>query len=188
MFLEFRWFFYDPKNVGNLISGSTAFSKRSFVHLEVLGSSGKVVKNLALVKNPPANVGNPGDAGSIPGWGRSPGVGNGNPLQYSCLENPTEKPEGAGGYSPWACKELDTTEQLSTHSSQWSMSILPWNWRETYMWFWPFQVCHYPQGKDGKMQPAKSWEPMSKEKNRERDGIAFLWDEVFLVGSPLKGQ
>ena len=41
IFLKFPWFFYDPKNVGNLISGSTAFSKHSFVHLEVLGSSGK---------------------------------------------------------------------------------------------------------------------------------------------------
>ena len=37
------------------------------------------------VKNPPANA---EDAGSIPGTGRSPGEGNGNPLQYSCLENP----------------------------------------------------------------------------------------------------
>ena len=50
------------------------------------------------------------DAGSIPGWGnRSPGEGNGNPLQYSCLENPTD------GRSWWAtapqgCKELDTSE------------------------------------------------------------------------------
>ena len=33
---------------------------------------------------------NAGDPGSILGWGRSPGEGNGNPLQYSCLENPTE--------------------------------------------------------------------------------------------------
>ena len=32
-----------------------------------------------------------GDPGSIPGWGRSPGEGNGNPLQYSCLENPTDR-------------------------------------------------------------------------------------------------
>ena len=41
-----------------------------------------------MVKNPPANA---GDAGSIPGSGRSPGGGNGNPLQYSCLENPTDR-------------------------------------------------------------------------------------------------
>ena len=38
----------------------------------------------SVVKNPPANA---GDVGSIPGLGRSPGKGNGNPLQYSCLEN-----------------------------------------------------------------------------------------------------
>ena len=40
------------------------------------------------VKNPPANA---GDTGSIPGWGRTPGEGNGNPLQYSCLENPMDR-------------------------------------------------------------------------------------------------
>ena len=37
------------------------------------------------------SVCNAGDLGSIPGWGRSPGEGNGNPLQYSCLENPTDR-------------------------------------------------------------------------------------------------
>ena len=42
----------------------------------------------SVVKNLPANA---GDAGSIPGLGRSPGVGNGNPLQYSCLENPMDR-------------------------------------------------------------------------------------------------
>ena len=40
-----------------------------------------------MVKNPSANAGDLRDAGSIPGLGRSPGVGNGTPLQYSCLEN-----------------------------------------------------------------------------------------------------
>ena len=42
-----------------------------------------------MVKNPPANAGDVRDAGSIPGSGRSPGGGHGNPLQHSCLENPT---------------------------------------------------------------------------------------------------
>ena len=42
----------------------------------------------SLVKNPPANAGDGGDAGSIPGLGRSPGGGNGNPLQYSFLDKP----------------------------------------------------------------------------------------------------
>ena len=58
-----------------------------------------------MVKNPPANA---GDMGLIPGLGRSPREGNGNPLQYSCLENPVDK----GAW--WAtvhgvAKELDIT-------------------------------------------------------------------------------
>jgi len=41
-----------------------------------------------VVKNPPPSAGDVRDAGSVPGWRRSPGGGHGNPLQYSCLENP----------------------------------------------------------------------------------------------------
>ena len=44
-----------------------------------------------MVKNPPASAGDTVDVGSIPGSGRSPGGGNGNPLPYSCLENPTNR-------------------------------------------------------------------------------------------------
>ena len=44
-----------------------------------------------MVKNPPANAGDARDAGSLPGSGRSPGEGNGNPLQYCCLENPLDR-------------------------------------------------------------------------------------------------
>ena len=44
-----------------------------------------------MVKNPPANAGDTRDVGLIPGWGSSPGVGNGNPLQFSCLENPMDR-------------------------------------------------------------------------------------------------
>ena len=51
-----------------------------------LGFPGKMV-----VKNPPANAEDAGDMGSIPGSGRSPGGGNGNPLQYSCLDNPMDR-------------------------------------------------------------------------------------------------
>ena len=43
-----------------------------------------------VVKNPPANAGDIRDASSNPGLGRSPGGGRGNPLQYSCLENPMD--------------------------------------------------------------------------------------------------
>ena len=44
-----------------------------------------------MVRNPPANSGDKGDAGLIPGSRGSPGEGNGNPLQYSCLENPMDR-------------------------------------------------------------------------------------------------
>ena len=49
----------------------------------------------------------------IPGLGRSPAGGHGNPLQYSCLENPHGQ-RRLVGYSPWERKESDMTEQLST--------------------------------------------------------------------------
>jgi len=45
----------------------------------------------SVVKNLPANAGATGDMGLIPGSGRSPGEGNGNPLQYACLENPMDR-------------------------------------------------------------------------------------------------
>ena len=47
-----------------------------------------------MVKNLPANAGNTRDVGTIPGLGRSLGVGNGNPLQYSCWDSPMEEPGG----------------------------------------------------------------------------------------------
>ena len=46
---------------------------------------------MLVVKNPPANAGDIRDVDSIPGSGRSPGEGNGNPLQYSCLGNPMDR-------------------------------------------------------------------------------------------------
>ena len=51
---------------------------------------------------------NAGGPGSIPGSGISPGEGNGNPLQYSCLENSMVQ-RSLEGYSPWDDEELDTT-------------------------------------------------------------------------------
>ena len=61
-----------------------------------------------------------GDLGSIPGLGRYPGGGHGNPLQYSCLEN-SHGQRSLAGYNLWDCKELDMTEQLSPHTQ---LSIL----------------------------------------------------------------
>ena len=58
-----------------------------------------------------------GDQGSIPGSGRFPGGGHGNPLQYSCLENPHGW-RSLAGYSPWGLKELDTIEELNAAQRQ----------------------------------------------------------------------
>ena len=49
------------------------------------------VASLVVLKNLPASAGDAGDAGCIPGLGRSPGEGNGNPLWCSCLENPMDR-------------------------------------------------------------------------------------------------
>ena len=62
---------------------------------------------------------NVGDLGSLSGLGRSPGGGNGNSLQYSCLENPHGQ-RSLAGYSPWCHKESDTTKQLSTAQSSYT--------------------------------------------------------------------
>ena len=67
----------------------------------------------AVVKNPPASARDGRDMGSIPGSERSPGVANGNRLQYSCLENSMDR---GAGYRSWACRESDMTEQLSRHA------------------------------------------------------------------------
>ena len=57
-----------------------------------------------VVKSPPASGGDLGDAGSVPGLGRFPGRGNGNPLQYSRLDNPIDRGIHGG------LKELDRTK------------------------------------------------------------------------------
>ena len=69
----------------------------------------------SVVKNPSANVEDPGDGGSIPGSGRSPEEGNDNPRQYSCLGNS----KGRGAWRAivhGVAKEWDTTELLSTEA------------------------------------------------------------------------
>ena len=60
-----------------------------------------------MVKYPPAKA---GDVGFIPEWERSPGRGNDNPLQYSCLGE-FHGQRSLAGYSPWGHKEADMTEE-----------------------------------------------------------------------------
>ena len=91
VFLEFSCFFFDPTDVGNLISGSSAFSKSSLyicrfsLHVLLKPSLGDFEHYLARMGFPggsggKASVPEAGDPGSIPGSERSPGEGNGNPL------------------------------------------------------------------------------------------------------------
>ena len=64
-----------------------------------------------MLKNPPANAGDAGDGGSIPGSERSHGGGNGNPLQYYCLKNSMDR--GAWQATVYGVAESDTTDQYT---------------------------------------------------------------------------
>ena len=91
------------------------------VYAQVVGLLGHMVawaSQVALVvKNLPANAGDIRDVGLIPGQGRCPGGDHGSPLRYSCLENPHGQ-RSLAGYSPWGCKDLDTTE-VTAHVHAW---------------------------------------------------------------------
>ena len=88
----------------------------------------------SMVKNSLANV---GDMGLIPGWGRSPGEGNGNPLQYSCLENPMNRAVW------WATVHRVAKNQtwLSTHTHTHTHTH-PWAWGSLCF----FSVSRFPNG------------------------------------------
>ena len=86
-----------------------------------------------VVKNLPASAGDVRDPGSIPGWGRSPREGNGDPLQHSCLENSMDRGASAG----YRAAESDTTEQVSTQYMNRVEGTVERQWR---------QPSHCPQG------------------------------------------
>ena len=79
-----------------------------------------------VVKKLPINNGNTRDMGLIPGWGRSPGRGHGNPLQCPCLEN-THGQRSLAGYSPYGHKESDMTE-VSEQACTWDFSSQDRDW------------------------------------------------------------
>ena len=92
---------------------------------------------------------NAADLGSIPGLGRCPGGGHGNPRQYFCLEIPHGQ-RCLVGYSPWDHKESDTTEWLSTAH----LFYKGWNgvgggrkaqWESTYVYLWLIHVNVWPK-------------------------------------------
>ena len=84
------------------------------------------------VKNPSANAGDVRDTGSIPELGRSPGEGNGNPLQYSCLENPMKR-EARWATAHRVTKSRTRLKQLSTYTCTHNSTYLTelfWEWHE----------------------------------------------------------
>ena len=89
-------------------SKSNNYHLFSAMHLYKRLSVRPVSQVVLLVKNLPANAGDIRDVGSIPGLGRSPREGNGNLLQYSCLENPMDR--GASGAAVHSLAESDRTE------------------------------------------------------------------------------
>ena len=122
-----------------------------------------------MVKNPPANAGDAKDTNSIPGSGRSPGEGNGNPLQYSCLDNPMDR--GAWRATVLGIAKSQTRlKQLSTQHThmgskvgfpggsdskkiclQWRRPAFnPWVWRRKWQ---PLPVS-LPRGFHGQRSPA----------------------------------
>ena len=84
-------------------------------HLHSIIQSIGAFQVVLVWKNLPANAVDARDADLIPGSGRSPGAGNGNPLRSSCLGNSIDK-RSLVGYSPWGCNELATTQHTHTHT------------------------------------------------------------------------
>ena len=90
------------------------WSNLAHTHGSFTNSLGTQTPSAFLVSNRPSNASRCGKAGSVPGWGRSPGEGNGNELQYSSLENSKDR------RSFWALVHgvAKTWTQLSRHTAQ----------------------------------------------------------------------
>ena len=88
----------------------------------------------SVVKNPPTNAGN---MGLIPGSERSPGEGNGNPLQYSCLKNLMDRGALWSACSPWGCKRI----QHDLVTKEQPLFSAPFT-EETVLYHYIFLTCH----------------------------------------------
>ena len=93
-----------PHTLGGKVLTTGLPGKSTLFHLTLITAFGGFPYS-SVGKEPTSNA---GDLGSIPGLGRPPGEGNGNPLQYSCLENPHGQRSLAGN-SPWGRSESDMT-------------------------------------------------------------------------------
>ena len=113
------WLFGTPWTIALQAPLSTGFSRQEYWSRLPCLPPGDCPwpRNWTRVSCSEASACNAGDLGSIPGLGRSPGEGNGNPLQYSCLENPHGW-RSLVGYSPWGCKESDWSDLAHTHATR----------------------------------------------------------------------
>ena len=128
-----------PQKRKTLFRDSSLGGKDSFVSY----SRNRASQVVLVIKNVPANSGDIRDMGSIPGLGRSPGGGLGNPLWYPCLENPTNR---GAWRAPWGHRESDATEWLllslfhfSYHLCMNTNFILSWLGEEPFS-FWEASV------------------------------------------------
>ena len=112
----------DASLIAQLVKNPPAMQETpgQFLGLEDPLEKGYASLVVQMVKESACSV---GDQGSIPGLGRSPRGGHGNPLQYSCLENPYGQ-RSLVGYSSWGHKESDMTEQLSTVYTYYTKGII----------------------------------------------------------------
>ena len=106
-----------------------------------------------MVKNLPTNGEDPGEACLIPGSGRSPGEGNGNPLQCSCLEK-SHGQRSLAGHRPWSRKELDTTEHTAASMERSHMQ------KSTYYMYEMSRVGRFIESESGVVVPRELGEAL----------------------------
>ena len=116
---------------------------------------------------------NAGDPGSIPASGRSPGEGNGNPLEYSCLENSIDRRVWRAA-SPWGHKVLDMTKQL-THTYIWKKMWYEWIYNEILLSHkkeWNDAIC---SNMDGPREYHTEWSKSDRERQISYDST-YVWN------------
>ena len=117
------------REIKNIITFTIISKRTRYLEINLI----KELKGFSGGSDGKESAWNAGDLGSIHGLGRSPGKGNGNPLQYSCLGKSTGW-RSLVGYSPWGCKEMDMTERL--HFYFWKLYILKYIYIYIYIWIY----------------------------------------------------
>ena len=140
-----------------------------------------------------ASACNAGDPGSIPRSERSPGEGNGNPLQYSCLKNSMDRGAWEATYSPPGRRESDKTEQLHFHLLYYGWFPM---WKQTFLIFshnFKRSICKYYQEnklhlpfryflfkfklyEQGRCQVTKGWVSGKGRRKIEKNGSQIVFE------------